>query len=288
MVFEQILDYEYLPFRCHRCHEYGHLAKDCPLGRRRRRFQKASAQWENVYSPIQHFQGQNLPSDLNNADKETVAQNLPSDLNAADMETEIQMEVQPSEHVHQENQVTSTDKESNLEKVSAKEHLPERTSQPSEGVMGMCSDSSIPPVHIVESMDVCMEHSLSNNFVSSLKKNSILNHEEINVRPVIEDISAALPSLDLNSEGVSNDPGPSALLPSCPYNLRSLDQNAITHVSVGGIGPLPSQSQSRKKRGRKSNFSMAQIKAKFDVADGKQQSIPGALRAAHPLEEVIK
>lgn len=35
-VFEQILDYEYLPFRCHRCHAYGHLAKECPLGRRRR------------------------------------------------------------------------------------------------------------------------------------------------------------------------------------------------------------------------------------------------------------
>jgi len=32
-VFEQILDYEYLPFRCHRFHVYGHLAKECPLGR---------------------------------------------------------------------------------------------------------------------------------------------------------------------------------------------------------------------------------------------------------------
>lgn len=30
-IFEQILDYEYLPFQCHLCHEYGHLAKGCPL-----------------------------------------------------------------------------------------------------------------------------------------------------------------------------------------------------------------------------------------------------------------
>ena len=28
--YEQILDYEYLPFRCHRCHDYGHMAKYCP------------------------------------------------------------------------------------------------------------------------------------------------------------------------------------------------------------------------------------------------------------------
>jgi hypothetical protein len=29
--FTQELDYEGIPFRCGRCHAYGHLAKDCPL-----------------------------------------------------------------------------------------------------------------------------------------------------------------------------------------------------------------------------------------------------------------
>jgi len=33
---------------------------------------------------------------------------------------------------------------------------------------------------------------------------------------------------------------------------------------------------------------MAQIKAKFDVADGKQQSITGALRAVQAPEDVVK
>lgn len=42
---EQKLDYELLPFRCHRCHEYGHLARDCPLGRRKRRTQKDDEEW---------------------------------------------------------------------------------------------------------------------------------------------------------------------------------------------------------------------------------------------------
>lgn len=39
-IFEQRLDYEHLTLRCHRCHVYGHLARDCPLGKRRRRNQK--------------------------------------------------------------------------------------------------------------------------------------------------------------------------------------------------------------------------------------------------------
>lgn len=46
-VFEQQLDYELLPFRCHCCHEYGHLVRDCPLGRRRRRPSKYEDQRED-------------------------------------------------------------------------------------------------------------------------------------------------------------------------------------------------------------------------------------------------
>lgn len=30
-VWQQPLDYEHIPFRCRRCHEYGHLYKSCPL-----------------------------------------------------------------------------------------------------------------------------------------------------------------------------------------------------------------------------------------------------------------
>jgi hypothetical protein len=30
-VRQQLLDYEHIPFRCRRCHEYGHLYKSCPL-----------------------------------------------------------------------------------------------------------------------------------------------------------------------------------------------------------------------------------------------------------------
>jgi len=30
-VWQQMLDYEHIPFRCRRCHEYGHIFKEFPL-----------------------------------------------------------------------------------------------------------------------------------------------------------------------------------------------------------------------------------------------------------------
>lgn len=29
----QTVDYEHIPFRCRRCHEHGHLFRDCPLSK---------------------------------------------------------------------------------------------------------------------------------------------------------------------------------------------------------------------------------------------------------------
>ena len=29
----QTVDYEHIPFRCRRCHEHGHLLRDCPLNK---------------------------------------------------------------------------------------------------------------------------------------------------------------------------------------------------------------------------------------------------------------
>ena len=32
-IWQQPMDYEHIPFRCRRCHEYGHLFKQCPLNK---------------------------------------------------------------------------------------------------------------------------------------------------------------------------------------------------------------------------------------------------------------
>jgi len=276
-VFEKILDYEYLPFRCHRCHEYGRLAKEFPLGRRRRRFQRSSTQWEKVFSHNHFSQGKEASGDQI----------------AEEMETEVHLEGQILEAAQQAPLFSGVEKEPELDfdKTKAEkseEPAPSQKSIESEGAMGMCLDSISPPILNSETIEVCTTpKSPCNNFISD-NNERVEKHDVTTVEIGIEDISAAMPSLDLNFEGVSLNPAPSALHPSCPYNLRSLDSKPISSGLVGGIGFLPSQSQKRKKRGRKSNLSIAQIKAKFDVDDGKQQSITGVLRAVQGPENVVK
>lgn len=105
----------------------------------------------------------------------------------------------------------------------------------------------------------------------------------------VDNITAAIPSINLNCEDdppkVDKNVTPSF---ACHYNLRSLDKKPANFEPVEGLGLSSPQSFKRKARGRKSNLSKAQVKAKFDVADGKQMSIHGALRAMNPSENVIK
>jgi len=112
--------------------------------------------------------------------------------------------------------------------------------------------------------------------------------EHLTTSSNIETIANAFPSLDINCE--ENWP-PLTIPPSrphCPYNLRSLGGKLDDQGTSGGLGLIPPQNSYKNKRGRKSDMSKAKLKAKLDVADGKQYSIPGVLRAAHPLEGVIK
>lgn len=95
-------------------------------------------------------------------------------------------------------------------------------------------------------------------------------------------------ALDPPCEDDLPHPTSSVLQSPCPYNLRSHDCKHVITDSVGGIGELLSQGQFKNKRGRKSNLAKGKINAKFDVVDGKQQSITGVLRAVQTPENVIK
>ena len=158
----------------------------------------------------------------------------------------------------------------------------------SEGAMGMCLDPKLSPILNSEINEDCLIlEPPSKNFIYDIN-DLIESHEENTVENCIENISAAIPSLDLNCEGVSSNLIPPVHHPTCPYNLRSLDIKPDPLDTMGGIGLSPTLSQKRKKRGRKSNLSMAQIKSRHDVADGKQQSITGALRAVQAPKNFLK
>ena len=67
-----------------------------------------------------------------------------------------------------------------------------------------------------------------------------------------------------------------------PYNLRPLANRKGKGQAVGGIALDPVVIGPRKLRGRKSLLSKAQFKAVIDIADGKQKTFPGVLRAEPP------
>lgn len=74
----------------------------------------------------------------------------------------------------------------------------------------------------------------------------------------------------------------------CPYNFRSMGFKPEQNEAFSGLDQIPSQGMPRGKRGRKSDISKEKLKAKIDVAHGKQYSIPGVLRAVQTLEPVKK
>ena len=97
-----------------------------------------------------------------------------------------------------------------------------------------------------------------------------------------------MPSLDLKCE----EKWPPLVSPvqhtPCPYNLRSMGLKLGPSGVVGGLGHSTSHGFAKNKRGRKSDLSKAKLKAKLDVADGKQHYIPGVLRVVQTPESVIK
>jgi len=120
------------------------------------------------------------------------------------------------------------------------------------------------------------------------ENNAVENMDHILIYPNVDTIAEALPDLDINCEYQWPPLSHSAARSLCPYNLRSMGGKQSDSGTLGGLGQTSSQSCSKNKRGRKSDMSKAKLKAKPDVADGKQYSIPGVLRAAHPPERVKK
>lgn len=182
-------------------------------------------------------------------------------------------------------------KDMDLESVKAKEETAGETnatqiSPANEKEKGMCSVFPQPPLLFPDqNID---SHHVNSSLSPKHKKDTIENIDASMGGNDIDSISAAMPSLDLNCEDVWPPLIPSIPHIPCPYNLRYLGGKSGSSGSVGGLGEMGPQGLSKNKRGRKSNLSKAKLKAKLDVANGKQHSITGVLRAVQTPENVIK
>ena len=72
------------------------------------------------------------------------------------------------------------------------------------------------------------------------------------------------------------------------YNLIPREKKVSLLEVVEGLGNLADSPSKPKLRGRKYNLSKAQLKAKLDIADGKQISLTGVLRVVQASGNVHK
>ena len=48
----QMVDYEHIPFRCHKCHEHGHLSRDCPLNKREKHLNTSKGKDQTGFTKV--------------------------------------------------------------------------------------------------------------------------------------------------------------------------------------------------------------------------------------------
>lgn len=269
-VFEQILDYEHLPFRCHICHDYGHLANHCPLLRRRRRFRRTAFYRET--RNIQHHDSQEKEDPMPQNGREQVSGDARPEEAVAD---------------HQSPEVSHVVELQSVDAaVEAEQNIPPAQPLPSEEATGKCT---IP--HNLSSQDLDQSNLLphdiqTTSFPPLANQSGGVVSEASPYDP--ESLSGELPFPDLKCAQTWPPLTPPAQNVPCPYNLRSMGIKHDQSEACSGLGHYPSLGPQRGKRGRKSDLSKAKLKAKIDVADGKQFSIPGVLRAVQTPEPVKK
>lgn len=286
-LFEQLLDYEHLPFRCHICHEYGHLAKECPLSRRRRRSRRIPVLRDFFFNGAPQPQDRAGHEDRGAEEMETEGTVKEPAMEEDPLNEQNQISKEPAveeDPLIEQNQITTSPSSAPMEEATkeAVEDLHPISDQENDLRSGSPPISLQDPEHVLNNMHI--PPSVISHYLSG-QKNIAVNP---NNKHDIDTISDALPSLDLNSE----EHWPPLVSPPshnpCPYNLRSMGGKSVSSAVVGGLGKTLSCSTAKIKRGRKSDLLKAKLKAKLDVADGKQQSIPGVLRAVQTPEQVIK
>jgi len=241
----QKLDYENIPFRCRRCHEYGHLVEDCKLPLRiiKRKTHKDAA--------------------LRSPRNET-------------------LQVEPAQDPMEETGVGASSEEPrhNLEAgpLVIKKGRPRRGGSSAKWThppLPMVIPTGIPP----------SPSSALSSLLQNLNLNFVSNRwiEPLNASlPVSDPPSCKL--LELEASPQDGPPLPEAVplkicegLKETSGSSRYFLRSKTTPNPAGGLG-LEGQEGGRG-RGRKSFITKAKFKAKNDILAGKQQSIEWALRA---------
>lgn len=286
--FVQKLDYENLPFRCHRCHAYGHLAKECPLGYRRRRNPIKMAR-KSAFAPVS-----NSGSDPSYEPMEEEAKDGSEEV----MSEAPSQQLTPARSVEQPFVRTAPQIPSTagiavepLEQLQA-----QKASQANSTVGFVAEPQTGMPIFLPSSL--CSSY-MENVSASMLSGSSGCLQKEfscLNLNPQLIDslvVTVPLPSgdplasLSASCHSCSNlDPAPPPTAP--PYNLRSLSLRIGKETAPGGLEQDIVPIGPRKSRGRKSNLSKAKQKAIIDIVDGKQKSLTGVLRAAKPPSVSLK
>jgi len=252
----QRLDYENIPFRCRRCHEYGHLVADCKLPLRviKRKVSKEVIR----------------PSQGNEAHRESP----PQDPIRTAGELVIRETSQASGPKSQEAGVAMTKKGRPSRKGSCVNWV--------HPTLPLAFPTGIPSVPCTSLSSLLQNLNLnldSNRLLESLNASLHVPNTPV-LKPLeLEDSPSSAPprsGLVFSERPLSLDlkEGPRRTSGSAGYFLRS---KSVPNPA-GGLGL--EKSEEGRGRGRKSYISKAKYKAKSDLLAGKQQSIEWALRAA--------
>ena len=272
VIIPQILDYENVPFRCRRCHVYGHPVSACSLPARTPKASRRNGSGAANKGPSEKI-------GASSGSAQTSAEDFGSDPSSEDLVFPDDLLVDATRDFPVPDSI--------LTPVSAAGDLPD--------------PGTLTPPHL-SNVNLFLNNVsfLGYDWIEGLRKLSLsgqpgfplsfpvhcvndeaawgvgphdaivpLGTEPVSL-PVVTDISYLEPEPDPESCVVESCPSPSDPADT-GYFLRSSQKPLL------GLGK--NSASGRKGRGRKSNLSKAQSRAKDDLLGGKQISIEKALRA---------
>jgi len=256
-VITQILDYENVPFRCRRCHAYGHPISECNIPERNSdRGRKKQENNEQTVEPEVGPSSTNPPESAANfpVNEEGMGVSPPAPDASNMIHSKAIVPMDEETATAPQNLGTPTFSVNAIFNVIVK-HFVAMNLDWVEGMRNLSIED--PTGHF-------------NNLPINTLTDGPVTHLEA-VTPVLAVIEGP-PGEELISEKIATPPHSQDESSDSGYFLRSCKK-----ISTGGLGKdLP---QARNKRGRKSNLHKAQSRARLDLVEGKQLSIEKALRA---------